>query len=208
MSTARPHSDEHNKGAENPPPELVAAALKGLAGRPVVLIGMMGAGKTTVGRRLAAALGRRFLDSDAEIETAAGMTIPEIFESHGEAEFRSGEARVIARLIGEGDIVLGTGGGAYMNVDTRNLIAERAVSVWLSANLDTLFARVSRRTNRPLLKTENPRQTLKDLMDARYPVYAGADITVESREVPHETIALDILEALADKFARNTNDHP
>ncbi|MBU1175062.1 MAG: shikimate kinase [Alphaproteobacteria bacterium] len=182
------------------------AVLAALGGRPVVLIGMMGAGKTTVGRRLAATLGRRFVDSDAEIETAAGMSIPEIFEIHGEAEFRSGEARVIARLIGEADIVLGTGGGAFMNADTRALIRDAAVSVWLKADLDTLFARVLRRSNRPLLKTADPRGTLRELIDQRYPVYAEADITVESRDVPHESIAREILDALAKRLIRTEND--
>lgn len=182
-------------------PEALARQVRaGLGGRPIVLIGMMGAGKTTVGRRLAAALDRRFIDSDAEIEEAAGMTIPEIFETHGENQFRSGEARVIARLMGETDMVLGTGGGAWMNADTRALLQSASVSVWLKADLDTLFARVSRRSNRPLLKTPNPRQTLKDLMDARYPVYAEADITIDSRDVPHEAIAREILDALASRF--------
>ena len=197
--TAPQNEDEprRRQDAHPLPDGLVDAALAQLAGRPVVLIGMMGAGKTTVGRRLAAALGRRFVDSDAEIETAAGMSIPDFFAAHGEAEFRTGETRVIARLLGETDIVLGTGGGAFMNAETRALIRDIGLSIWLRADLDTLFARVSRRSNRPLLKTADPRQTLSDLIDARYPVYAEADITVDSRDVPHETIVAEILQTLA-----------
>ena len=203
-----PHSRrQHDEQIKTADPALAPSALTEtlaaqLGGRPIVLVGMMGAGKTTVGRRLAAAIERRFLDSDAEIETAAGMSIPEIFETHGEAEFRSGETRVIARLLGETNIVLGTGGGAWMNAETRDIVRNRAISVWLKADLETLFARVSRRSNRPLLKTADPKQTLKNLMDQRYPVYAEADVTVESRDVPHEAIALEILHAIADLLAR------
>lgn len=202
MPQSRPHQKDQLKAGEARSATGTAEnVLDRLGSRPIVLVGMMGAGKTTVGRRLATALGRRFVDSDAEIETAAGMSIPELFESHGETEFRSGEARVIARLITEPDIVLGTGGGAYINAETRALIGEKAVSVWLKADLETLFARVSRRTNRPLLKTANPKQTLKELMDARDPVYAEADVTVTSRDVPHEAIATEILTALAQFLA-------
>src|SRR5689334_2740390 len=124
-----------------------------LAGRPLVLVGMMGAGKTTVGRRLAARLGRHFVDSDEEVERAAGMSIEDIFASHGEADFRAGEQRVIARLLKDHDLVLGTGGGAFVNADTRQLVKAEAVSVWLRADTDLLFQRVQRRSNRPLLKT-------------------------------------------------------
>ncbi|HEY8594639.1 MAG TPA: shikimate kinase [Devosiaceae bacterium] len=167
-----------------------------LSGRPIVLIGMMGAGKTTVGRRVAARLGLNFVDSDAEIERAANMTIPEIFETHGEEDFRTGEARVIARLLKDGQSVIGTGGGAFINPDTRALIAENAISVWLKADLDLLFERVSRRSNRPLLKTSDPKKTLKELIDRRYPVYALADITVVSRDEPHDLIAADVIAAV------------
>jgi shikimate kinase len=167
-----------------------------LGSRPVVLVGMMGAGKTTVGRRLATRLGRHFVDSDEEIEKAANMTIPEIFESHGETEFRSGEARVIARLLRDEHIVLGTGGGAFVNPETRALIKADACSVWIKADLDLLYQRVSRRSNRPLLKTANPRETLKTLIEARYPVYAEADLTVQSRDVPQDQVADDIIAAL------------
>src|SRR5690606_30810024 len=130
-----------------------------LAGKPLVLVGMMGAGKTTVGRRIASRLERQFIDSDEEIERAAQMTIPEIFAQRGEPEFRAGEMRVISRLLKEKDILLATGGGAFINVETRALIKAEAVSVWLKADLDVLFERVSRRSNRPLLKTADPKGT-------------------------------------------------
>jgi shikimate kinase len=167
-----------------------------LGARPIVLVGMMGAGKTTVGRRLAVRLGRRFVDSDEEVERAAGMTIEDIFGAHGEADFRAGEARVITRLLKDSDLVLGTGGGSFMNAETRALIKELAVSVWIKADFNLLFARVQRRSNRPLLKTANPRQTLKDLIDVRYPVYAEADVTVVSQDVPQDQVASEVVEAL------------
>lgn len=167
-----------------------------LSGKPIVLVGMMGAGKTTVGRRLAARLGRRFLDSDEEIEKAAQMTIPEIFAQRGEPEFRAGEMRVISRLLKEKDLVLATGGGAFVNAETRGLIKSDAVSVWLKADLDVLFERVSRRSNRPLLKTANPRQTLEKLIEDRYPIYAESDVTVLSRDVPQDNVASDVVSAL------------
>lgn len=167
-----------------------------LAGRPLVLVGMMGAGKTTVGRRLATRLDRHFVDSDEEIEKAAGMTIEDIFATRGEPEFRAGEARVIARLLKDQGLVLGTGGGAFMNADTRAAIKTAAVSVWIKADFELLFARVQRRSNRPLLKTANPRQTLKDLIDKRYPVYAEADVTVVSRDIPQDQVATEVLEAV------------
>ncbi|MBU1305225.1 MAG: shikimate kinase [Alphaproteobacteria bacterium] len=171
-----------------------------LGGRPVVLVGMMGAGKTTVGRRLAARLNRQFLDSDEEIEKAAQMSIPEIFEQRGEAEFRAGEMRVIARVLKQQGMVLATGGGAFVNVETRGLIKAEAVSVWLKAEIDILFERVSRRSNRPLLKTANPRETLRKLIDERYPIYAEADVTVISRDVPQDVVAADVVDALLAYF--------
>ena len=167
-----------------------------LGGRPLILVGMMGAGKTTVGRRLAARLGRRFLDSDEEIEKAAQMTIPEIFAQRGEPEFRAGETRVISRLLKENDIVLATGGGAFVNPETRALVKAGAVSVWLKADLDVLFERVSRRSNRPLLKTADPKGTLEKLIEERYPIYAEADLTVLSRDVPQDSVAADVISAL------------
>ncbi|ODT82115.1 MAG: shikimate kinase [Pelagibacterium sp. SCN 64-44] len=169
-----------------------------LAGRPLVLVGMMGAGKTTVGRRLASRLGRQFLDSDEEIEKAAQMTIPDIFEKRGEAEFRAGETRVIARVLKQDHVVLATGGGAFINGDTRALVKQGAVSVWLKADFHVLFERVSRRSNRPLLKTADPRATLKKLIEDRYPIYAEADVTVMSREVPHDQVAGDVIAAVLD----------
>jgi shikimate kinase len=167
-----------------------------LAGKPIVLVGMMGAGKTTVGRRIAARLNRHFLDSDEEIEKAAQMSIPEIFEQRGESEFRAGETRVIARVLKDTEIVLATGGGAFVNGETRALVKGEAISVWLKANADILFERVSRRSNRPLLKTPNPRATLEKLIEERYPIYAEADITVSSRDVPQDVVAQDVIDAV------------
>jgi len=167
-----------------------------LDGRAIVLVGMMGAGKTTVGRRVAARLGRHFVDSDEEVEKAAGMSIEDIFASRGEADFRAGEVRVIARLLKDRDLVLGTGGGAFINAETRALVKSAAVSVWIKADFDLLFARVQRRSNRPLLKTANPRQTLQDLIDKRYPTYAEADVTIVSRDVPQDQVAADVIGAL------------
>lgn len=182
------------------------ALLERLGGRPLVLIGMMGAGKTTVGRRIAARLGRRFVDSDEEIEKAANMSIEEMFAELGEPEFRGGEARVIARLLREGALVLATGGGAFINAETRALVKAEAVSVWLRAEFEVLFARVSRRSNRPLLKTSNPRETLKSLMDARYPIYSEADVTVHSRDVSQDMVAEEVIEAvLAHLSAEKAN---
>lgn len=175
-----------------------------LQGRPVVLVGMMGAGKTTVGRRLAHRIKRRFVDSDDEIEKAAGMSIADMFEAHGEADFRAGEARVIARLLKEHDIVLGTGGGAFMNPETRALIKATAVSVFITAEFEVLFARVSRRSNRPLLKTADPRATLRNLIEVRYPVYHEADVTVASRDVPQDVVAGEVIDALIAYLSADT----
>ena len=169
-----------------------------LAGRPIVLVGMMGAGKTTVGRRLAAKLGRHFVDSDEEIEKAAGMSIADIFATHGEADFRAGEVRVVARLLRDPDMVLGTGGGAFINPETRALLKAEAVTVWINADFELLFSRVSRRGNRPLLKTASPRDTLRQLIEVRYPIYAEADISIVSKDVPQDVVANDIIDALID----------
>jgi shikimate kinase len=173
-----------------------AAVRERLGGRSVVLVGMMGAGKSSVGRRLAARLGLPFVDADTEIETAAGCTIPEIFERHGEEHFRDGERKVIARLLEGGAQVLATGGGAWMNEITRQTIAEQGISVWLKADFDVLLRRVRRRGNRPLLKVKDVEGTLRALVDARYPVYALAEATVTSRDVPHDTVVDEILVAL------------
>jgi len=172
------------------------ALVAALGRRSIVLVGMMGAGKSSVGRKLASRLGLAFVDADSKIEEAAGMSIPDIFETRGEAEFRSGEARVIARLLDGGPQVLATGGGAFMNSDTRTLIRTKAMSVWLKADFDVLMKRIKRRSDRPMLKTADPAATLKHLMDVRYPVYAEADVTVESREVVHEIIVEEILDRL------------
>lgn len=171
-----------------------------LNGRSIVLVGLMGAGKTSVGRRLAQRLDLPFVDTDTEIERAAGKTIPEIFADHGEDEFRSGEKRVIARLLEEGPQVLATGGGAYMDAETRENITAAGVSVWLSAGVDLLEKRVKRRSNRPLLAQGNVRETLSDLIEIRYPVYAQADIEVESRDVPHQRIVSAIIAKLKAKL--------
>jgi len=167
-----------------------------LGRRSIVLVGMMGAGKSSVGRRLAARLGIPFVDADIEIEKAAGMTITEIFAAHGEPYFRAGEARVIARLLESGPQVLATGGGAFMNADTRSTIGLKGISVWLRATLEVLSRRIKRRNDRPLLTNADPVETLRRLMDERYPVYAEADLTVESRDVPHEAIVEEIIEGL------------
>ena len=174
-----------------------AALLARLGNRNIVLVGMMAAGKSSIGKRLAERLGLLFVDADAEIETAAGQTIPEIFAEHGEPYFREGERRVIARILDEKNRVLATGGGAFMNPETRARIARRAVSVWLKADAETLLARVKKRTNRPLLRTADPEATLRELIAVRHPVYALADVTVVSREVAHEVIVNEIIEALA-----------
>jgi shikimate kinase len=174
------------------------AATRGfLPSRSIVLVGLMGAGKTKIGRRLAARLELPFFDSDEEIESAAGETIEEIFTNRGEAVFRDGERRVIARLLQGPVHVLATGGGAFMDPQTRRIIAQRGVSVWLRAELDVLFARVSRRTNRPLLKTPDPRAVLADLIARRHPIYGEADVTVDSGEGPPDATAGRAIAALA-----------
>jgi shikimate kinase len=174
--------------------------LPALGSRSVVLVGMMGAGKSSIGRKLALTLNIPFVDADAEIEAAAGMTIPEIFSTHGEPYFRAGEARVIARLLEGGPQVLATGGGAFMREDTRNAIAAKGISIWLKADYEVLIRRIRRRTDRPLLKTDNPAATMKALIEERYPVYGLADITVASREVPHEIIVGEIIAALGERL--------
>jgi shikimate kinase len=165
--------------------------------RSIVLVGLMGAGKTKIGRRLAARLDLPFFDSDEEIETAAGETIEEIFANRGEAVFRDGERRVIARLLQGPVHVLSTGGGSFMDPATRRIIAARGVSVWLRAELDVLFTRVSRRSNRPLLKRPDPRGVLAELIERRYPIYAEADVTVDSGEGPPDATASRAIAALA-----------
>ncbi|MBB3935983.1 shikimate kinase [Aureimonas phyllosphaerae] len=168
----------------------------GAVQRPVVLVGLMGAGKTTVGRKLAQMLDLPFVDTDQEIEDASRMTISELFATYGEAEFRALEARVVARLLDDGPRIVATGGGAYMNEGTRRLLAERSITVWLKAELDVLMDRVMKKPTRPLLQTPDPRATLKALMDVRYPVYALADLHVPTRNVKREAVAREILDQL------------
>lgn len=181
----------------SPLPTALAAAL-GM--RSIVLVGMMGAGKSSIGRRLAKKLDLPFVDADAEIELAAGMPITDIFEHHGEEYFRSGEARVIARLLEQGRRVLATGGGAFMNPATRDLIGAKGISVWLKAEPDVLLRRIRRRSDRPLLRTPDPEATLKRLIEERYPVYTEADVTIHSRDVPHEIIVDEIIGAVAARL--------
>ncbi len=164
--------------------------------RTVALVGLMGAGKSSVGKRLASALGAPFRDADDEIERAAAMSISEIFARFGEPYFREGERRVIARMLSDPPHVLATGGGAFMDPDTRRLLAQRAVTVWLRVDLDTLAQRTARRDHRPLLQGGDPRAVLSALIDARYPVYAQADIVVDSRDEPHGAMVDEILARL------------
>jgi shikimate kinase len=186
------------KTAENGPEAAIARAL---GRRSIVLVGMMGAGKSSVGRRLATRLGIPFVDADTEIEAAAGMTIPEIFAKHGEADFRAGEKRVIARLLDTGPQVLATGGGAIMDQTTRDLIHIKGITVWLKADLDVLMKRTKRRTDRPLVGKIN------DLLPLREPIYAQSDIVVQSRDEPHDTIVDEIVAGLP-KHLKMTGGKP
>lgn len=182
----------------------LAEIRQSLGGNSLVLIGLMGAGKSAVGRRLAASLDLPFTDADSEIEAAAGQSIGEIFAEHGEAYFRTGERKVIARLLENGPQVLATGGGAYMDPDTRAAIKAHGISIWLKANLRVLMKRVGRRDNRPLLQVDNPETVMKKLMAERNPVYAQADITVESKEAPHEVMVSSIIDALSSRLGQDT----
>jgi shikimate kinase len=181
--------------------ENTADLLAGLGSRSVVFVGLMGAGKTAIGRRVAAILGLPFTDSDHEIESVSRMTIPDLFERYGEAEFRSLEQRVIVRVLESGPQVLSTGGGAFMNAQTRDAIASYGLSVWLKADVDTLLERVSKKQNRPLLKDSDPRAVLEKLMAERYPVYALADVTVATRDERKEVIAGEVIEAIGRHLA-------
>ncbi len=175
-----------------------AAILNALGARSIVLVGMMGVGKSSVGRRLAARLNIPFVDADTEVEKAAGMSIADFFARRGEADFRNGEARVIARLLEGGPQVLATGGGAVMNAETRAAIKAKGVSIWLAAEFDVLLRRINKRKNeRPLLQTADPAATLRELLVAREPIYAQSDLTVQSQEVPHEAVVTEIMTALA-----------
>jgi shikimate kinase len=189
--------------ANTPQDAEIASAL---GTRSIVLVGMMGAGKSTIGRRLSGRLRLPFLDADIEIEAAAGMSIPDIFETHGEPHFRDGEARVIARLLGSGPAVLATGGGALMREETRNRISSKAVSIWLKADADTIMRRVKRRADRPLLQTADPAATVERLIREREPMYQHADITIWSRDVPHEKIVDECIDALHAHLCGNGTD--
>jgi shikimate kinase len=183
-------ASEQNSAAEQ--------VLANLRGRSIVFVGLMGAGKTAIGRKVAASLDLPFADSDHEIETVSRMTIPELFERYGEPEFRALEQRVIFRLLEAGPQVLSTGGGAFMNEQTRQAIGDRAVSVWLKASLDLLMERVSKKQNRPLLKDPDPRGVMERLIAQRYPVYATADVTVVTRDAGKDIIADEVLQAIGD----------
>lgn len=174
--------------------------LDALGQRSIVFVGLMGAGKTAIGRKVATTLGLSFLDSDHEIEAASRMTVPELFERYGEAEFRALEQRVILRILEHGPQVLSTGGGAYMNDQTRAAIAANGLSVWLKADIDTLMDRVAKKQNRPLLKNADPRAVMARLMDERYPIYAQADVTVLTRDERKEVIAGEVIEAVAERL--------
>ncbi|MEQ8308950.1 MAG: shikimate kinase [Hoeflea sp.] len=175
----------------------IAEARRVLGSRNLVFVGLMGAGKSAIGRLVAQMMDIPFVDSDHEIERVSRMSIAELFSAYGETEFRALEERVITRLLKTGPRVLSTGGGAFMNEATRARLLKSGLSVWLKADLDVLWMRVSKRDTRPLLKTENPRQTLSDLLDERYPVYALADVTVQSRDEVKETIAAETIAAIA-----------
>ena len=185
------------------PPTLAEQARAALGKRNLVLIGLMGAGKSAIGRMTAQALGVPFVDSDHEIERVSRMSITDLFAAYGEAEFRALETRVIKRLLRSGPRVVSTGGGAYINENTRRHIKRGGLTVWLNADLDVLWERVNKRDTRPLLKTVNPRQTLENLMNARYPIYAEADLTVMSRDVKKETMVEEVLAAITAAGPRN-----
>lgn len=195
VSPAAPASADIADADADPAAGPAAAIVAALGGRSLVLVGMMGAGKSSVGRRLATRLGIPFVDADSEIEKAAGMRIPDIFASRGEAEFRAGEAKVIARLLDGGPQVLATGGGAVMDPRTRDLIRDKGVSIWLKADLDVLLRRTRRRSDRPLVGR------LQELLPVREPVYAQSDLIVQSREEPHEVIVDEIVTALCGRLA-------
>lgn len=176
------------------------ALVQALGNRSVVLVGIMGCGKSTVGRRLAQRLDLSFVDADTEIERAANMSVAEIFATHGEPYFRSGEERVIARLLKDGPQILATGGGAFMNEATRDVIAENGLSVWLKAELETVMMRVRKKSTRPLLQNPDPEGTMRALMEKRHPVYARAELMVLSRDVPHEVVVDEIVTALSGRL--------
>ena len=176
-------------------------AAEALGNRTLVFIGLMGAGKSVIGKMTAAAMNVPFVDSDQEIETVSRMSIADLFDSYGEPEFRSLEERVIKRLLKEGPMILSTGGGAFVNDRTRSVIKRRGLSLWLKADLDVLWERVKKRGHRPLLKTPDPRGTLSSLLDSRYPIYEEADLVVQSRDVSKETVVSEVLDAVIEASA-------
>jgi shikimate kinase len=190
--------NDRNKDPAQPENWTAKNICDALGNRSIVLVGLMGAGKTTIGRRLATRLELAFIDADTEIESAAGKAIPEIFTDHGEEAFRDGEKKVIARILQSGPQVLATGGGAFMDAETRCQILQHGISVWLKANSKLLLKRVSKRGGRPLLQGGDPKEILNRLVAERYPVYAEADITVESKDVPHMHIVQSIFDALGN----------
>jgi shikimate kinase len=202
MGRKRGHMQEFSPGADS----TTEMARKALGSRNLVLVGLMGAGKSAIGKLVAQMMGIPFIDSDHEIERVSRMTIAELFETYGEPEFRKLEQRVIKRLLKTGPRVLSTGGGAFMNAETRKAIGDAGVSVWLDADLETLWERVLKRDNRPLLKTENPKKTLEDLMIARYPTYALARLQVKSRDVKKEAMASEVIAALAATVEQTKSD--
>lgn len=191
---------------EEPLTELAETVRGRLGDRTIVFVGLMGAGKTAIGRRIAQLLGLPFIDSDHEIEAVSRMSIPELFERYGEPEFRALEQRVIDRLLREGPRVVSTGGGAFMNAQTRGAVAERGITIWLKASLDLLMERVARNQNRPLLRSADPRAVMERLMAERYPVYALADITVETRDAKREIIADETLARLGEYLGRKDEE--
>lgn len=195
--------------SEQPEPQVVQSEIPDrahLTRKSIVMVGLMGAGKSAIGRRLATRLDMPFVDADTEIESAAGCSIEEIFERHGEEAFRDGERRVIARLLEGPPIVLATGGGAFMDETTRKLVEGAGVSVWLRADLDTLVRRTAKRNNRPLLKNDSPAKTLKSLMAIRHPIYELSDIVVESDDAPPEETVNRVCQAL-DAYLAKTNEN-
>ncbi len=184
-------------------PSLGERAKAALGKRNLVLVGLMGAGKSAIGRIVAQQLGLPFVDTDTEIERVSRMSISELFAAYGEDEFRALETRVIKRLLRTGPRVVSTGGGAFINDKTRKQVERGGLSIWLNADLEVLWERVNKRDHRPLLKTENPKQTLKDLMDKRYPIYALADITVQSRDVRKEVIANEVMTAVIEHIGKD-----
>lgn len=177
-------------------------------GRFIVLVGLMGAGKTTLGRRIAPELGLPFIDSDSEVEKAAGCTIGEIFKNSGEKIFRDVERRVMLRLLSQSPAVIGSGGGSFMDVDTRNLIREKGTSIWLRADLELLYRRARRRTHRPLLNNDDPRKTLMRLMKERYAVYQKADLIFDVTEEPPDKMAIKLVETLINYGIKNKKVAP